>query len=164
MISHHVTATGPSAKITWMPLPFQPPRELTTQAYAICFTADGNIVLVSGDDAYWNLPGGHPAQGETLEEALAREVWEEACAEVKQCTYIGCQKIDEPNSREGLPLYYQTRFWARVELYPFRPQFETTQRRLVPPAQFLSTLAWGDAPIAKILLDNALSVEQNTNS
>lgn len=60
--------------VTWLPLPFRPPRALTTQAYGICFAGDGRIVLVSTDGVYWNLPGGHPEGDETLEEALRREV------------------------------------------------------------------------------------------
>ena len=145
--------------LTWLPAPFRPPRELTTQSYGVCFTEDGQIVLVSTDGAYWNLPGGHPEGDETLEEALAREVWEAACAEVTACEYLGCQRVEDPGSPDGLTVYYQARFWARVHLGPFAPQFERLHRRLVAPEKFLATLGWGDAPMARPILELALACE-----
>ena len=160
MVVQHLTWEGRPLQVTWREPPFRPPRELTTQAYGICFTHDREIVLIPGDGAYWNLPGGRPEGNETLEEALAREVWEEACAHVIECKYIGCQQVDDPYSPDGLATYYQTRFWARVALHPFQPAFETTERKLVPPDQFLATLSWGHSPIAPIILKEGLLVEQ----
>lgn len=38
-------------RFTWMRPPFMPPLEETKQAYGICFTTEGDIVLVThGDD------------------------------------------------------------------------------------------------------------------
>jgi 8-oxo-dGTP pyrophosphatase MutT (NUDIX family) len=150
---------GRPITVSWLPAAFVPPRELTTQAYGICFTEHRKIVLVAGDDGRWNLPGGTIEDGETLEEALAHEVWEEASARVVRSTYIGCQRIDDPENPDGLTTYYQARFWARVEIYPFKPLFETTQRKFVDTSEFLATLFWGDAPAAKIILDRGITVE-----
>jgi ADP-ribose pyrophosphatase YjhB (NUDIX family) len=133
---------------------------LTTQAYGICFVEDGRIVLVSSDGARWTLPGGYPEGEETLEEALAREVREEACAAVTTCSYIGCQRVDDPERADGATLYYQARFWARVGLDPFAPRFERTHRRLVAPAEFLDLLEWGRASTARIILQAGLALEQ----
>jgi ADP-ribose pyrophosphatase YjhB (NUDIX family) len=145
--------------LTWQSAPFRPPRELTTQSYGVCFTEDGQIVLVSTDGAYWNLPGGHPEGDETLEEALAREVWEAACAEVTACEYLGCQRVEDPSSPDGPIVYYQARFWARVRLGPFAPRFERLHRRLVAHDEFLAKLGWGDAPMARQILELALACE-----
>jgi len=55
------------------------------------------------------------------------------------------------------------RFWARVELKRFRPQFERTQRTLVSPSAFLATLNWGTTQIARAMLDAALAEEARFN-
>lgn len=104
----------------------------------------------------WNLPGGTIEDGESLEETLVREVWEEACARILQCEYIGCQRVDDPQNPEGRTMYYQTRFWAAVELEEFEPLHEILERKLVKPNDFLTSLTWGNVPIAKIILEEGL--------
>lgn len=151
---------GRPLTVTWLPPPFHPPRDLTTQVSALCCTVDGRIVLVTGDGGEWGLPGGRPEGGETLEAALAREVWEEARAVVTRCAYLGSQRVDDPHAPRGPTRYYQARFWARVEPRPFVAEWETTAWRLVPPDQFLATLAWGWAPIAAILLEEGLLADR----
>ncbi len=72
--------------------------------------------------------------------ALIREVAAEGCARVVRCQYLACQHVADPLNPDGVPSYYQTRWWARVELDPWQPQHEMTERRLVPPDQVLATL------------------------
>jgi len=163
-IVQEATWAGRRLTMRWLPPAFVPPRELTTQVYGICFTENRKIVLVTTGDGRWNLPGGHPEQGEALEAALEREVWEEARARVVRAQYIGCQQIEDPAAVVGPKLYYQARFWARVEVYPFKALFETTDRRLVDPGELLDSLFWGDLPIAKIVLDCGLRVENQRGS
>jgi 8-oxo-dGTP pyrophosphatase MutT (NUDIX family) len=158
------TWDGRRLTVRWLPSSFEPPRDLTMQAYGICFTEHRKILLVTIGDGRWNLPGGSPEPGETVEQALAREVWEEACARVVRSRYIGCQQVEDPDSPDGPKLYYQVRFWARVEVYPFKPLFETTDRKLVEPSEFLDTLFWGQVPIAKMILDRGIQVENRNGS
>jgi len=145
----------------WLPAPFVPPRELTIQSSGFCFTESGKITLVS-DDRGWALPGGFPEKGETLEEALIREIDEEACAETLDYVYIGSLKNIEltpvPEGRSNL--FYQARYWVRVKNAPFHPQFEMTIREEIDPERFVDMIRWKYKGIAKLILDAALSIER----
>lgn len=132
--------------------------ERTTQASGVCFTDTGQIVLVSGGDERWGLPGGHPETGETIEEALVREVWEEACAVVESAVYLGAQRVDDP--AESAP-YYQTRWWARVRVLEFKPEFEIRERRLIAPEDLVATLNWQTAATAEAVFQAALKVQNS---
>jgi ADP-ribose pyrophosphatase YjhB (NUDIX family) len=152
---------GRRVVISWLELPYIPPRELTTQSYGICFTAKNEIVLVSYDGIYWNLPGGQLFPGESLEEGLSREVMEEACATVIAHEYIGCQRVEDPeHANPEQRFHYQARFWTRVELHDWAPKFEIIERRLVSPEQFTAALTWGAAPTALRILQLGLESER----
>jgi hypothetical protein len=93
-----------------------------------------------------------------MEQALVREVWEEACARVVDSLYIGCQHVEELDG-EGAT-YYQARFWARVELEGFTPEHEMSARRLVSPETFREVLFWGDEVTAGLILDHGVTIEK----
>jgi 8-oxo-dGTP diphosphatase len=158
---------GRRVTLTWFDPPFRPEPPHSNQAYGICFTGDGLIVLGacdSHDGRYWNLLGGGVEQGETLEDCLVREVMEEGCARVVESRYIGCQRVDDPDHPAGPRRYYQTRFWARVELLPWEPRHEIDERRLVRPEDFLQTLTWGSAPTAAFILAAGLKAEADVTA
>jgi ADP-ribose pyrophosphatase YjhB (NUDIX family) len=146
----------------WLPAPFVPPRELTLQSSGICFTEGGRITLVS-DGKGWVFPGGWPEDGETLEQALVREVAEEACARVVHAEYLGSVLTYErtrplpPGARE---MGYQARYWARVEHDLFAPRHEMTLRTEVEPTALVAMLRWNAKRTAQEILDAALAVER----
>jgi 8-oxo-dGTP pyrophosphatase MutT (NUDIX family) len=147
-------------RFTLMAAGWMPPSQLVTQALGFCFTADGLVVMVTWDGRHWSFPGGTVEEGESVQQALVREVVEEACARVVRCRYLASQHVADPLNPDGRPSYYQSRWWARVELDPWRPQDEMIARRLVPPGQVLDTLSWQRKEIAHRLLQLALDADR----
>jgi 8-oxo-dGTP pyrophosphatase MutT (NUDIX family) len=143
---------------------WMPPAGLVTQALGLCFTADRLVVMVTWDGVRWTFPGGTVEPGETLAQTLVREVAEEACARVVRHRYLACQHIADPCNPDGRPSYYQTRWWARVELDPWRPRHEMTGRRLVIPDQVLPTLYWSRKEHARRLLDLAAQADRDDHA
>jgi 8-oxo-dGTP pyrophosphatase MutT (NUDIX family) len=146
----------------WLPRPFTPPRELSIQSSGICFTKEGRITLV-GHGTGWLLPGGYPEKNETLEEALIREVAEEACARVLDLEYLGSVKCRElPPVKEGnLPLFYQARYWVLVENGVFVQEHEISERTEIEPDDFVDQIQWPAKRLAERILMDALRVNQN---
>jgi hypothetical protein len=70
-----ISDRGRQVTFTWFDPPFRPQPPHSTQAYGICFTEAGMIVLGAGDfdgERYVNLLGGGVEPGETLEDCLVR--------------------------------------------------------------------------------------------
>jgi ADP-ribose pyrophosphatase YjhB (NUDIX family) len=147
------------AAFTLMAAGWWPPVERVTQAYGLCFTGEGLVVLVRLPCYGWTLPGGTVEPGEHPDDTLVREVHEEACARVVRSRYLASQHVWDPEAPDGRSSHYQSRFWARVELSLWAPQHETVERCLVPPAAVPATLFWQETAIISRLLEQAVRVE-----
>ncbi len=152
------------ATFTLMAPGWRPPADLITQSLGFCFTPDRQVVLIDLGDGFWSPPGGTVEPGERPADTLVREVAEEACARVIDCRYLASQHVWDPQAPTGPTSYYQTRWWARVELDPWLPNHETVGRRLVPPNGVLAALSWDRQRIAGRLLELALAVDQSQRS
>jgi len=133
------------------------------RVYAVAFTPEYKVLLVTDsewDPACW-LPGGGIEEGETPEQALARELAEEANAAVHQSVKIGIQCTEDSFGNVS----YQAFYWCRVTLgNEFLPRHEVTERYLVCPDEFLDRLFWGwTDPKARMLLERALEIEHNSS-
>jgi ADP-ribose pyrophosphatase YjhB (NUDIX family) len=125
--------------LSWHP-PTSTPEGKPDGSAGICVVASGEAVVVSSDQASWNIPGGRPEGNEDWEQTLRREVLEEACAFVTDARLLGYTRgrcIEGP--AKG-PMRVRSIWLARVTLDEWLPRFETRHRKLVPFDQCISVV------------------------
>lgn len=135
------------------------PAVAPSRVHALAFTGDGRILLVGADvpEVRWWLPGGGVEQGESAEQALARELDEEAGAVIDDHELLGYQRVDDPVDGRS----HHATYWCRVTLpASFVPTCEVTRNLVLRPEQFLEHLFWADDPASEHLLALALDIDR----
>lgn len=117
-----------------------------TQVYGVCFN-DKNEILIGrqSKDGQWQICGGHPEKGETIEETLKREILEELDVKIKNIKLLGVQKsTSEGKESETI---YQVRCVCGVdELLPqtIDPADNVMwERKFVPADKVTTYIRWG---------------------
>ena len=110
--------------------------------HAYCFCKDKLVVVFSDQKGYWTPPGGGVEEGETIEEAVSREIKEETNMRVVSQKLLGFQDIFEPTRTVT-----QTRSVCLVEpIGPFLkdPDGEVTEIKLINPGEAETYFNWGE--------------------
>ena len=122
-----------------------------SQVSAYCIYK-GKLVLVKNKRG-WGIPGGHPEKGENAQEALERELLEEAGLIAKQYSskLIGWMKVEDP-ANEGIEgkEYAQLRYLVELHDLPnFTPNSEIFERTVIVIDDFEKYVSWGNKPTGK---------------
>lgn len=114
---------------------------MVSAVHAYCFCGDKLVVVYNAEKDVWTPPGGSVEPGETVEEAVVREIHEESNMRVLKHILLGYQDIFEP-----IRTVTQTRSFCIVEPYgPFisDPDGDITEIKLIDPVDFKQYFDWG---------------------
>ena len=117
------------------------PIDLVQQVYGVCFHQSKMIIVRNGVRGTWGLVGGQREEGESIDQALRREIQEESNMEVLKWKPIGVQKVTDPENKS----YYQLRTVCRVKpLGPFvsDPGGSVTEVKYIDPFTYKKYFDW----------------------
>ncbi|MCR4334115.1 MAG: NUDIX hydrolase [Patescibacteria group bacterium] len=115
--------------------------KILQDVHAFCFYGD-KMVLVKHPKSGWIPPGGRIESGESIEEALIREVKEETNMRITHQKVIGFQDIYEPEKT-----IRQVRSFCTVEPYgdfASDPDGDITEIKLIDPKEYKKYFDWGE--------------------
>jgi len=112
--------------------------------HGFCFCGDKLVIVYSDAKGYWTPPGGGVEPGETVEEAVVREVLEETNMRVIEQKPIGTLEVFEPEQTK-----FQVRLVCIVEpVGPFvadtDPEGDITEIKLIDPKDIKQYFDWGE--------------------
>jgi len=96
-------------------------RSLVQVAVGILVRADGAFLLTSRPEGkayagYWEFPGGKLEVGETIEEALRRELQEEIGITIQSCELWRTERIDYPHALVQLNFCKVTQWAGELQM------------------------------------------------
>jgi len=155
---------GQKVKLTWLPKYQLQNQDIVTSVHAICIQND-KVVLSKITNRGFNYPGGHIEKDESPEEALHREVYEEAYVK-GEITYLG---VIEVNHKENslFDIYgkypiigYQAFYRMDIKTCDlFLRENEAEARIWVEPSEIPYVI--DDHEISSIILEDAISHKKN---
>lgn len=86
--------------------------DLQWQQIYVIGNLDNRVPLVKYHEKENNLPGGHVEQGESLEDAMHREIQEELNMQIISWTPLGYQRLSRPGDKD---VVFQFRVYAKLE-------------------------------------------------
>ena len=124
-------------------------------AHAYCFNKRGELLICKKPGEDWSIPGGKIESGESIEEALRREIDEEVSITIKNIEYIGTVHIDW---LDGFKSSVQmARFFALIDKekeITIDPATKSIwERKYIQPNEFSKYVKWDK--IGQYMADNA---------
>jgi 8-oxo-dGTP pyrophosphatase MutT (NUDIX family) len=150
---------------SWHRPDLPPPDGQRHGSSGICFTSDGDIVLIGWDDIPWEFPGGRPEDDEDWRATLDREVLEEACSSVEEATLLGFVRLRCVGGPQKGLVRVRSLWKATVSVHPWLPQHEITRRQVVSSDEALELVESGRGlgPIYQRWFDDATRDEVTTS-
>lgn len=110
--------------------------------HVFCFYCDKMVIVYNPRKGVWSPPGGNVEAGETVIQAVGREVKEETNMKVLEQKIIAVQDVYEPTGVKS-----KAQFFCLVKPYgPFvsDPDEGITKVELIDPKDYKKYFDWGD--------------------
>ncbi len=132
-----------------------------TQVYGIVFNDKNEVIICrESNSGSWIIPGGHPEEGESIEQTLKRELQEEVDVEIEDIKPLGVQKVTFPDDVNSDKAIYQVRCIAKLKKLnsqtPDPANGNTWERKFIPASEITNYVKWGKT--GEVMFKDAVEV------